>query len=341
MKVNPVTEETFGKEFEDISSIISEHKKFLILGHIDPDGDCIGSMLAFAQYLSDIGKEVACFAPGQAAEGFFRLPKAELFITEEELKDCAPDVIFALDTPTPARTADLMQPGENHIIVNIDHHPTNRRYGNVNVVDERAAATAVLVFRFLSAVDRKFITADVANCLYLGILLDTGGFRFQNTNAEALYTAAELVEFGADPHSLAHEFIYVKYFRTLKLLASVLGSLTLHCGGKVAFMEVSMEMLERNGGSMRDTEGFVDYAAAVDDVELSAFFREMGPAEVRVSLRSRNNHDVALLAEKYGGGGHRKAAGLTINRDLESSKDLIIKDLENLLAGNDHPCSPQ
>ena len=146
------------------------------------------------------------------------------------------------------------------------------------------------------------------------------------------------MELGARPHELAHDFLFVKTYDSLKLLGSALQSLELHCGGRLAVMEVSAAMIEESGGSMNDTEGFVDYPASVDTIELCAFFRELGPEEIRVSLRSRSSYDVAAVAGRYGGGGHRKAAGLTMRASLADAKSIMIADLSELLEQGAERC---
>jgi len=330
-----MTDERFASEFRAIDELIATHARYLLLGHIDPDGDCIGSMLALAAFLMGRGKEVACFTPGDMAEIYLDLPLMRLFVREEELASYRPDMVFALDSPTTARTAELVISDNAVPIVNIDHHPTNERFGDINVIDEHASATAILVYRFLASVAPDRITPEMADYLYIGVLMDTGGFRFQNTSAEALAMAARFAELGARPYELAHEFIYVKKLSTLKLLARALESLEVHGGGRIAAMHISRDMLSAVGGAMSDTEGFVDYAASIDDVELAALFREIGPREIRVSLRSRDGYDVASLAERFGGGGHRSAAGLTISGDLAGAKSLIVGALEGMLTAED------
>jgi phosphoesterase RecJ-like protein len=339
-RIDPMTgtmmdEEIFGKEFEQIAALIDGCRGAAILGHVDPDGDCIGSMLALAQFLDARGKEVVCYAPGEMPDTYRKLPLADRFVARDELVRHGHDVIFALDSPTTARLEDLIHPEDSEIVVNIDHHPTNELYGRINVVDENASATAILVFRFLSATAPEEISSGIADCLYMGILLDTGGFRFQNTNAEALATAARLVEYGARAYGISREFIYMKKLSTLKLLAKALDTLEIFHDGKVAVMNVTIDMVNRSGGSLSDTEGFVDYAGSVGDVELCALLREIGPKEVRVSLRSRDHFDVAALAERYGGGGHRNAAGLTLQCDLASARSSIVQSLGELLAGRE------
>ncbi len=327
-------EDGFREQFEAIADLIGRYERFLILGHIDPDGDCIGSMFAMARFREALGKQVRCSAPWETAAVYKSLGAASLLSRREELPDFDHEAVFTLDSPTPARTSDLIEPNDGQLVVNIDHHPTNEQYGKINVVEGATSATAVLVYRLLSFIDPERIDEEIAGYLYLGIMMDTGGFRFQNTDSEALTCAAELVERGARPHDLAQEFLFMKGYDSLKLLGRSLGSLELHCDGRLAVMVVTQSMLSGSGGSMNDTEGFVDYPASIESIELCALFREIGESEVRVSLRSRGEYDVSGLADRYGGGGHRNAAGLTIHDDLRTAKSRIIEDLAVLL----RPC---
>ncbi len=328
-------EERFAGEFDAIANLAASHRRVLILGHIDPDGDCIGSMLAVSSWLIGLGSDVVCFAPGDMAELYRALPLADRFVPEERIASFGPDLVFALDSPTTERTANIVGRGGGVPVVNIDHHPTNERYGDINVVDAAVSAAAILVYRLLARVAPAALTGEVAGYLYIGILMDTGGFRFRNTNAEAFSVAAHLVALGARPHELAHDFLYVKKLSTLRLLSRSLASLEVHGGGRIALMEVSQRMLAEADGVMSDTEGFVDYAASIDDVELAALFREIAPEAVRVSLRSRNDFNVAALAEAFGGGGHRNAAGLTIRRNLAGAKTVVRRALEEMLGRRD------
>jgi phosphoesterase RecJ-like protein len=323
--------ERFEKEFASMLELLERHESVLVTGHIDPDGDCVGSMFSIAMLLEAMGKKVICYAPGEISELFLKLPGASTLKGRDEAADFKHDLVIAVDSPNTARTENFARACADEDVINIDHHPTNEMYGCVNIVDGAAAATTVLVYRFFKAMAPEKLTPEIADCLYLGILMDTGGFRFQNVDSEALRIASELIEKGARAYELAHEFIYVEKFATLRLLGLVLDSLRLHHDGRVATMEVTSEMLERTGTTMKDSEGFVDYGAALDDVELVALFRENAPDEVRVSLRSRNHHDVSALAERFGGGGHVRAAGLTIEGSLESAKKTIVDGFGELL----------
>ncbi len=328
-----VSGERFESEFKEIMGLVERHDSVLVMGHIDPDGDCIGSMLSLSLMLRAKGKKVSCYAPGEMPGQYSRLPGFDMMTTEQEARTVDFDLVIAVDCPTTGRTENIVRPCLGQDIVNIDHHPTNERYGCVNVVDEGAASTTMLIYRLLSSRTPEMITPEIAGCLYLGILMDTGGFRFQNTDADALHAAGELVSLGADAYGLTHEFLYMKEFRSLKLLGLVLDSLDLHLGGRAATMCVTGDMLERTGTELKDSEGFVDYAAALDDVELIALLREEGPARTRVSLRSRNGHDVSALAERFGGGGHVRAAGLVLERGVDESLQLILEGFAELIGG--------
>jgi len=328
-------EEPFKDEFGAIMKIVGAADRFLIVGHVDPDGDCVGSILAISLFLRSLGKDTRCYAPGEMPERFMRLPGAEAFAGREDLGGFGHQAIFVVDSPTVGRTDNLVRPGGGLPLINMDHHPSNHLFGTVNVVDEKAAAAAVIVFRFLETAAPRAIDPDVAGNLYLGILMDTGCFRFRNTNAEAMYAAGRLIEAGARAYDLTHEYFYMKNLQTLKLLAPVLESIEVHFDGRAAFMEITREMLERTGGSFKDSEGFVDYGASIDDVELIALFREIGDGTVRVSLRSRNHHDVAALAERHGGGGHAKAAGLVLEGTIGEAKKIIFEGFERLIAEHD------
>lgn len=328
-----MTAETCKSEFGRILELIDNNDRFLMIGHIDPDGDCLGSMFAMTLFVRARGKDVACYAPGDMPERLLGLPGADSLVARDMIASFDPQVVIALDSPTHGRTENVMEIAGDVPVVNMDHHPSNEMYGEVNVVDENAAAAAMLVLRFLESVAPESITPDIASCLYLGILMDTGSFRFQNTDEEALSAAGRLIGYGARAYELTHEFVYMKKFRTLKLLVPVLDSLKLSCEGKIATMQIKREMLESSGAEFKDSEGFIDYGAAIDDVELVALLREIGPDRTRVSLRSRNHHDVSLLAGRYGGGGHAKAAGLTIKDSIDNATKTILRDLEGLVSG--------
>ncbi|MCD6379271.1 bifunctional oligoribonuclease/PAP phosphatase NrnA [bacterium] len=318
------------KIFSEIISLIKKHKKFLLIAHVDPDGDCVGSMLAIAALLETMDKRVGCYIPGIVSEKYNALPRMRLLLSQEEVKSYQYDVSFVVDTPTLERGGNIITADDERIIVNIDHHPTNERFGSINFIKDKTAATAILVYYLLSSMDGNVITPEIADYLYMGIVMDTGCFKFQNTDAESLFVASKLVEYGARASEITRKFFYMKKFRSFKVLSRVLANLQLFDNGRIAVMELTNSILEEFQAKVEDTEGFIDYAMAIEGVELVAFLREIEPGQVRASLRSLNHLNVASFAEKHGGGGHNKAAGLTINYDLEKSRDIVISGFREI-----------
>ncbi|MDZ7860897.1 MAG: bifunctional oligoribonuclease/PAP phosphatase NrnA [Candidatus Krumholzibacteriota bacterium] len=317
--------------FENIRTLINQHKTFILIAHIDPDGDCVGSMLSFAALLENMGKEVGCYIPGGVSGKYKKFPRLESILSEEDVKGFQFEAAFVFDTPTLGRAGDIITPEGDAVIVNIDHHPTNRRFGSINYIKDKTASTTILVYHFLSFTGSESITPEIADYLYLGIVMDTGCFRFQNTDAEALSVASELIKYGARASEITREFFYMKKFRSVKLLSCVLANLQLFEDGKIAVMTLTNSMLDEFNAEAEDTEGFIDYASSIEGVELAAFLREINPERVRASLRSLDDLDVASLAERYGGGGHKNAAGLTLEYDLERSRELIINGFRQIL----------
>jgi len=317
--------------FENIRTLINRNKTFLLIAHVDPDGDCVGSMLSFAALLEKMGKEVGCYIPGGVSEKYKKFSRLESILSEEDINRFKFEAVFVLDTPTLERAGGIITHEKDAVIVNIDHHPTNMRFGSINYIKDKTASTTILVYHFLSFAYSESITPEIADYLYLGIVTDTGCFRFQNTDAEALSVASELIGYGARASEITREFFYMKKFRSVKLLSCVLANLQLFEDGKVAVMELTNSMLDEFNAELEDTEGFIDYAGSIEGVELTAFLREINTKRVRASLRSLGDLDVSSLAERYGGGGHKNAAGLTFDHGLERSRELVIDGFRQIL----------
>ncbi|MFO7915588.1 MAG: bifunctional oligoribonuclease/PAP phosphatase NrnA [Candidatus Krumholzibacteriales bacterium] len=326
-----MVEPGFGELHDRVKSLIRTGNNFLVVAHVDPDGDCVGSMLALAAFLRNLGKEVDFFIPGDIPEKYSKIPGMERILTGDLVEPAGYDAIFSVDVPTLERAGNIFKPGEAGDIINIDHHPTNTRFGTVNLVRDGASSTAVLVYHLLSAYGDDAITKEIADCLYLGIIMDTGCFRFSNTDSESLEVASRLLARGARGSEIAREFYHMRSPSAVKLLGLVLNRLKFYGDGRIAVMELTSSMLDECGGRIEDTEGFIDFGTAIEGVELVAFLREMEPGKVRVSLRSLNRHDVSSLAEEYGGGGHTNAAGLMIDDDLQNAHRLITDSLQAML----------
>jgi phosphoesterase RecJ-like protein len=220
---------------------------------------------------------------------------------------------------------DWVRP-ETDVVV-IDHHPgstgPDRPCRRLDLVDPSVASTTMLLYQLLQVAYPGSIDAGVATCLYIGLITDTGCFRHSNTNAAVLGVAHELATLGADAGSLPEAYMFRRRPQALLLLAAVLGSIQFAADDRFASMLLTQEMLRRTGGREDETEGFVNYASSLDGVRAAALLRETASGETRVSLRSSGFVDVGQLAHEFGGGGHRNAAGCTLQSDLETARRSI------------------
>jgi len=304
--------------------------KILLASHENPDGDTIGSALALYHFLKKKGKnvKVGCkdtvpyfldFLPG--AEDYIKLPTHEEF-----------DLIVVVDASSLQRLNATIKGKQ---FMRVDHHRGGDFYGEHDLVDAEAPATASVVYYLLKNWDEEAIDTDIATCIYTGLVTDTGFFVNSNTDAGVLKLASLLVEkYGVDPHLIAVNVKERNPLRRLKLLSRVLETLELHLNGKVASMYVLKDWLDELGAGYEDTEGFVNYARSLDSVEVAIFIIDRPEEGVwKISLRSKGKADVAAVCEKFGGGGHKYAAGCKITREksLEEVVKALLKEIENVL----------
>jgi phosphoesterase RecJ-like protein len=210
---------------------------------------------------------------------------------------------------------------ERHYLINIDHHATARPFADVNWIDTSACATAEMIFRLAREAKVK-ISPEVATCLYTAILTDTGSFCFPGTTKRTFGLAQELVRCGADPVHIAHNVYFSTALSKMRLLGFALTHL--HRDGTLAWMHVTQEMMEQCSASSEDCEGLVNYALAIEGIEVALFFRELPGGNFRVSLRSKGNVNVAAVAESFGGGGHECASGCALNGPLPAAVEQLL-----------------
>ncbi len=317
-----VTAVPWKEETTRISEVLRQSKSVLILEHKKPDGDCIGSGLGLALGLLFLGKRVLLLSQDAHPSSYDFLPGQYLHSTISEMTSdpVSFDTVVFLDCTDPHRTGKCLSFAVGDMIINIDHHVSNSQYGDVCLVDPGASSTGELVFFLLKALGVP-ITRNIALCLYCAIASDTGGFRYQNTTARALWVASELVEVGADPSRVADYLFETRSLSSLLLLRSALQTLTLHFGGNVASVEVTRDMVENSGSSFDETEGIINYPRSIEGVEVALCFKETPDGQgVDVSFRSKHRVDVAKIAESLGGGGHARAAGAFILGSLDQAK---------------------
>jgi phosphoesterase RecJ-like protein len=308
-------------------NLIKQSTSFLIAGHINPEGDSIGSCLAFALGLKKMGKKEICvFSKDPVPENLKFLPSARTIKQKLPRKEF--DVLFLIDCNSLERTGtDLFRAKKTAII---DHHvlssddATSEFYKSVSasLIDTNAAAAGLLVYKVLKALKIP-IDKEIATNLYTAILIDTGGFRYSNASPESLKAACHLVEAGASPWNITKEIYENIPFKGLKLLGLSLSTLEQKDG--IAWITTSKDMFDQTNTTAEDCEDFVDFPRKVNGAEVAIFFREHKDKLYKLSLRSKGKVNVEKIAKHFGGGGHVAAAGCKVKGTLKEVQDKVFK----------------
>ena len=310
-----------------------ESDRFLVTSHVNPDGDGLACMLACGRVLRSLGKQVWLVTDGLLSPRYAYLPEVDTVVPYRDGLEAELPVanVITLDVPTLSRLERVARlVPKNAAILKIDHHPSDDHFGRFNYVKVDVSSTAELVYSLCLGLGVRF-DAALATCIYTGIAFDTGRFRFSNTSAMALGIAGEMVEAGANPQLIAEQLFFEYRPTTLSLLAATLQSLECFCDGRLAVLSLDHGQLGQERYRHEDTDGFVDYAVSTQGVEVALFLREHEPGQVRVSFRAKHDFDVRAVAERFGGGGHRKAAGARFNGTLEQVRTTLIAEIERRL----------
>jgi phosphoesterase RecJ-like protein len=307
-----------------ILSIIGENKDFLITAHMDPDGDSIGSQLALYHVLKNAGKNVIVVNQGEIPSKYRFLDPDGIISGNRQSLAFEATAVFIIECPQIDRTGfvkDLIP--DAAITINIDHHPDNASYADINLVDAESSAAGEILY-LLMELGGIEITPDIARQLYAAIVSDTGGFRFSSTTSRAMRIASDLVGRGADPKSVADGIFNAFSAETIRLLGTTLAGLKLDAGGKIGYVTITQKDLESSGAELANSEGFVDFTLAISGIMMGILFKELSAGEVKVSVRSQNGLDASSLARKFNGGGHENAAGFSQKGTLKEVIDRVI-----------------
>ena len=312
---------------------IAQAQRILLLTHINPDGDAIGSLLGAAHMLYALGKTPICLLASPAPSYSLGLPGAEwlrVYQRGELLPEA--DLIWMLDTAAPDRVGLI---AEEHAeaftarpLLIVDHHVTNDGLGELNLIDPTAASTADLLFRLLRALQWP-ITPDAATCLYMGLITDTQSFQTSSTRPQTLHTAAEILLAGADRRAVVTAIYFSLPATTLRLTGLVLSELYQEEG--LVWAHVTQAQLAASGAGDEATDYVVSQLQRTTGMQICALFKERHDGTVKLSLRSQPGINVAAIAQRWGGGGHAQAAGATLALDLRGAEALIIPLLRQLL----------
>lgn len=310
---------------ETVMKYLREGGPFNLISHIQPDGDSIGSLLALGEALTRLGKEVRLFTPAAVPGKYVFLQGSENISSHRDSwdREAAAVVLDCSDLERTGYFKDEIQRAA--LVINIDHHITNRSFGAVNLVDPHAAATGEIIFHLLQAMGLD-ITRSIAESLYVAISTDTGSFKYDNTTAETHRTAAALLESHRLNTGELSQRIFdehpLSYYLVLK---KVLSTLEMYGGKKIAVITASREMLEQCGSSVDELDGMINYARNIAGVEMGIMFFIDRNSEVKAGFRAKNV-DVSALAGKLGGGGHPRAAGCRLKGDYGEVKNRVIHE---------------
>ncbi|MGB7207366.1 MAG: bifunctional oligoribonuclease/PAP phosphatase NrnA [Pyrinomonadaceae bacterium] len=304
-----------------VVELIENKQKFGITTHIKPDGDGVGSSLGLCWLLQSLGKSAEVIVCGEVPVAYRTLPGAD-DIRDIEKVDREYDAIFVIEC------SDLGRPGiaglENEFTVNIDHHATSEHFGTINWIDSTASAVGEMIYNLCKAIGGR-ITREIAECVYMALVTDTGSFHFSNTTDRTLKVASELIKAGVKPADIS-EAVYNNYpWSRIELMRQVLDTVKRDESGKIASLRQTIQMRADAEAVDGDNNGFVNIPLAAREIVAAVYMREVGPNEFRVSLRSKGDVNVAKVAEKFGGGGHRNAAGLCIEGDWDEKERELVE----------------
>jgi phosphoesterase RecJ-like protein len=304
-----------------VVELIENKQKFGITTHIKPDGDGVGSSLGLCWLLKSLGKSAEVIVHGEIPPAYRSLPGASE-IRDIKAIDSQYDAIFVIEC------SDLERPGiaglESEFTVNIDHHATSEHFGTINWIDSTASAVGEMIYNLCKAIGGR-VTREIAECVYMALVTDTGSFHFSNTTDRTLKVASELVKAGVKPADVS-EAVYNNYpWSRIELMRQVLGTVKRDESGVVASLRQTLKMREIAGAIDGDNNGFVNIPLAAREILAVVYMREVGNEEYRVSLRSKGDINVAKVAEKFGGGGHRNASGLRIQGDWDAKEQELVE----------------
>lgn len=304
---------------------LREANKILIASHVNPDGDAIGSTLAMLQVLRSMGKNVAAYIDDKIPTNFSFMPYAEEIRQPRKDEKFDADLLLILDT-APDRIGTIKNLTDAPIL-NIDHHITNKGDEYDLYVDATAAAACEIIFELFKELNAE-ITKDIAVCIFTGLATDSGFFKYSNTKPSTLHAAAELVEAGVEPN-LISEQLEKRTFKEIQIMSAALQTTKLFYGGKVAGMFIDEKLYRQ----VETTEGLIDLIRVIDSADVAFLITEKEKNVCRVSMRSKGV-EVSSIARKLGGGGHVRAAGCTIYEDMDTAKNILIREIGEFMLEN-------
>ena len=322
------------REMAELQRLLDSGQDVLVASHIDPDGDALGTQLAFAAYLRDLGKNPILVRDDIIPEKYRFLPGVnDIPLLDTFTEAPAIDTALILECPTTeriGRARKFLEHGAT--VLNVDHHQDNGMFGKLNWLNVASSSVGEMAFEFFNFVGYK-LSPNTAESLYTAILTDTGRFRFSSTSPRTMQIAGELIAAGADPQHITDMVYFDMRASTIKLIGKVLNDIEFSADGRICLLTMTREALEQSGAHESESDGLVDYTLFSGAVEAGALLKEISDTQTKASLRSRDGINVAAIAAGMGGGGHYNAAGCTIDRPLPEAKKLILELISKAIHG--------
>ncbi|MDU4325471.1 MAG: bifunctional oligoribonuclease/PAP phosphatase NrnA [Clostridium celatum] len=318
-----------------IAKFILEGKKIGITYHVSPDGDAVGSVLALFNALKSLNKDCYILSKDTLSDNLKFLKGSDEVTGEITEPDDETDIVVILDCGNLERVSANLKKFTG-TIVNIDHHLSNDKYGDINYIDSNAAATAEIVFELLNLMGINFdeansVIKDIGTCMYTSIVTDTGGYRHSNVTERTHKISATLKKIGVDNTFIYQSLFDNKDFSRIKLIGKALSNMQLILNGKVALLELDKAFTEDLGIDIGDTSDIISYGLQIKGVEVTLLLKEVEDG-VKASLRAKSYVDVRKIAEVFGGGGHIRASGIKIkNMSMEEAKYEILNEIQKEL----------
>ena len=318
----------------EIAEVLRTRQRFAVMSHVRPDGDALGCTIAMALCLRQLGKDVFAWNEEGVLEKFRYLPGHEI-VTTPPADAQEVDVVLVLDTSVQDRVGRCLPAVKRaDVWINIDHHVTNPRFGDLVHIDPSAPATGQILYELFRSCDLP-LTYEMADNLFVAISTDTGSFQYAGTTARTYEIGAELIRAGVNVADLSRKMYESYPRRRLELLRSLLNTLRFTSGDRCASVSLSMAAAEQLGVLPEDNEGLIDHIRAIQGVQVAAFFEELPEDKVRLSLRSKDERfNASALCGQFGGGGHPLAAGARIKGAFAEVQEKVLTAINDALTGN-------
>jgi phosphoesterase RecJ-like protein len=319
------------KNISEISQIIKQSKTFFIAGHIKPDGDSIGSALALASILNRLGKKACVYCVDEVPD-FLKFLKGSNEIKKSAKKTDVFDCAIILESINFSRMGDIITPYQSKKVINIDHHLAYTNFGTVNYIVPSSSSTAELVLSILDYMKIRLTRSEAEN-LYTGILTDTGRFQQINTTPNSHIACAKLMGYGIDINEIYKKVYENGSINALKLQGIALCGIKTILDDSVSYIVLTKDMFKKSGAKDNDGSDIIKYTLRIEGVKVGCIFKEIDEKITKVSCRSIRSFDVLGVVGRFGGGGHKNAAGCTIKEGINASIKMIRRVLKEKLAG--------